>query len=176
MNRGALIGSFQSKVLLSEKITLPIPERLSFADAATLPLAYSTATTGLNLDLGIPLPGVEATVPVETPVLILGGGAAIGQMCVQLLKNAGFDNVIATASTTSHPLVQSLGASKVFDSRTPLEELAASIEKEAGGKVMYIYDVISAEGTIELANRVVDPQGRRVVLCAFLTWILKIHS
>jgi NADPH:quinone reductase-like Zn-dependent oxidoreductase len=169
MNRGALIGSYQARVLLWSSIAVSLEGTpLSFADGATLPLAYSTATAGLNMDLGVPLPGEETSIPRRTPVLILGGAAAIGQMCLQLLRCAGFTNVITTASTGNHPLVMCRGARKAFDQRMPREELAAAIEKEAGGKLKYIYDVISAESTIELTSRVVDLDGGRVVLSEFL--------
>lgn len=84
------------------------PETLSFAGAASIPLAGITAwealfTTG-NLQ------------PGQT-VLIHGGAGGVGTLAVQLARWKGA-RVFATASARNHALVRSLGADEVIDYQT----------------------------------------------------------
>jgi NADPH:quinone reductase-like Zn-dependent oxidoreductase len=142
---------------------------MSFAEAATLPLAYWTATTALNLDLGLLLPAaIESSLDQwglrSQAVLVIGGSAAIGQMAIQLMHHAGFENGITTASTTDPGVLRSLGANVVFGRSASTNELERQILNAAGGKLTYIFDVISSKTIAELANRVIDEDEGKLVL------------
>nr|WP_311256525.1 zinc-binding alcohol dehydrogenase family protein [Microbacterium sp. ARD32] len=125
-------GAFQQYVVLMERMVSPIPDSLSFAQAAVLPLQLSTAATGLfqpdTLDLA--LPGVDAIEREET-VLVWGGSTGVGSNAIQLARGAGY-RVVATASPHNFGYVRSLGAAEVVDRRSPaaVGELVAAIGEQ----------------------------------------------
>lgn len=108
-------GAFQNYCLLNEKMTAPIPAFIDYSAAAGLPIALSTAATGLfeRKHLCLSLPKV-APVKKDQFVVILGGSSAVGSNAIQLAAAAGY-RVITTASTKNFAYVKSLGAEFVFD-------------------------------------------------------------
>ena len=84
------------------------PGTVSFADAASLPLAGITAWEAL-INSGRLREGQT--------VLIHAAAGGVGSLAVQLAKWKGA-RVIATASSANHALVRSLGADEVIDYRT----------------------------------------------------------
>ncbi len=112
-------GAFQQYVTILEQVCTPIPEHLSFEQAAVLPLGLATAAAGLfELDqLGLD-PPTAATPPTDGVVLVWGASTSVGCNAVQLAHASGH-TVIATAGTKNHELVRSLGADAVFDYRDP---------------------------------------------------------
>lgn len=118
-------GAFQHVVLLLEHMAAAIPDTLSFAQAAVLPLGLSTAATGLfqTDHLGLALPGPD---PAESggTVLVWGGSTSVGSNAVQLARNAGY-RVVATASPHNFGYLRSLGAAAAVDrrSRTAVAEI-----------------------------------------------------
>ncbi|HZC11515.1 MAG TPA: zinc-binding alcohol dehydrogenase family protein, partial [Mycobacterium sp.] len=91
-------GGFQQFSVLMEHMVAPIPDSLSFEQAAVLPLALSTAAVGLfqKDQLGLPLPTADPVDQAET-VLVWGGSTSVGSNAIQLARNAGY-RVVATAS------------------------------------------------------------------------------
>jgi NADPH:quinone reductase-like Zn-dependent oxidoreductase len=90
-----------------ERAFLPIPDSLSFEDAATLPHAAVLAVQGLRLRNGrTPQPGDK--------VLIGGASGNVGPFAVQIAKSMGAE-VTGVASTAKLDLVRSLGADHVID-------------------------------------------------------------
>lgn len=112
-------GAFQRYTVVLERMAAPIPDAMSFQDACVLPLAVSTAACGLfqkdQLALRHPTASPERT--GET-VLIWGGSTSVGSNAIQLAVAAGYD-VLTTASPRNFDHVTSLGASRVFDYRSP---------------------------------------------------------
>ena len=68
-----------------------IPDGVSFADAAALPVAYGTAHRMMVS---------KGNVRAGDKVLILGASGGVGVCCVQLAKQAGAE-VVACASTAA---------------------------------------------------------------------------
>jgi NADPH:quinone reductase-like Zn-dependent oxidoreductase len=103
----------------------PIPDELSFEQAAVLPLALATAATGLFQQdhLGLPLPTIHPPDRSET-VLVWGGSTSVGSNAIQLARCAGY-RVLATASPRNFGYVRSLGAATAVDyhSRTTASEI-----------------------------------------------------
>jgi NADPH:quinone reductase-like Zn-dependent oxidoreductase len=87
------------------------PDRLSFEQAAAIPVAAITALQALR-DHGHVQPGQH--------VLIIGAGGGVGTFAVQLAK--GFGAVVTAATSTANlDLVRSIGADEVVDySRTDI--------------------------------------------------------
>ena len=84
---GERFGGFQEYTLVSERGAAKLPQSFSFDDGATLPLAFSTAATGLYKDQGLPLPELE-TKPGSAgkTALVWGGSSSVGALAVQLLR------------------------------------------------------------------------------------------
>ena len=111
-------GAFQAYSLLVEHMTAPIPQSLSFAQAAVLPLGLSTAACGLFQKdlLALEPPSATPTAQGQT-LLVWGGSTSVGGNAIQLGVAAGYD-VITTASPKNFDYVRGLGASQAFDYRS----------------------------------------------------------
>ena len=111
-----------------------------------LPLAISTAAAGLYQkdNLNLPYPSMSAK-PSGDIILIWGGSSCVGTAAVQLARASGLE-VISTASSHNHDLVKSLGASQVFDHRSPsvVDDIVAALK---GKRIVGAYDSISEEKT-----------------------------
>nr|WP_221383206.1 hypothetical protein [Actinoplanes polyasparticus] len=124
-------GAFQHYVVLAEHMSTPIPAHVRFEQAADLPLALSTAASGLfdpSL-LGLARPGTPN--PHTGTVLVWGGSTSVGSSAIQLAAIAGYD-VIATASPHNHEYVRKLGARAAFDYRN--RTIVSDIVDELRGK------------------------------------------
>lgn len=91
-------GAFQHYTVVLERLACPMPDTMRFEDAAVLPLAVSTASSGLfqKDQLGLRHPSVNAEPTGET-VLVWGGSTSVGSNAIQLAAAAGYE-VITTAS------------------------------------------------------------------------------
>ena len=112
-------GAFQHYVVLMQHMVCPIPESLSFEQASVLPLALSTAATGLfqKDQLRLTLPSAAPADQAQT-VLVWGGSTSVGSNAIQLARNAGY-RVVATASPHNFDYVRLLGAAEAVDYHSP---------------------------------------------------------
>lgn len=95
------------------------PEKVSFVDAATVPIGAATAWRAL-IDHGGLAPGQR--------VLIQGAAGGVGVFAVQLAKWKGA-RVIGTASTANLDFVRGLGADTVVDyTTTPVESVVQGVD------------------------------------------------
>ena len=112
-------GGFQLYTVVLERMACPIPDTMSFEDAAVLPLATSTASCALfqadQLGLRLPSPGPQ---PAGQTVLVWGGSTSVGSNAIQLAVAAGYE-VVTTASPRNFDYVRSLGAAQAFDYNSP---------------------------------------------------------
>lgn len=122
-------GGFQLHVVLMQHMVAPIPDELPFEQAAVLPLALSTAATGMfqRDHLALPLPTIGAPQRGET-VLVWGGSTSVGSNGIQLARNAGY-RVVATSSPRNFDYLRSLGAAATVDYHSPtaVDELVHAI-------------------------------------------------
>ncbi|MEK7426153.1 MAG: NAD(P)-dependent alcohol dehydrogenase [Actinomycetota bacterium] len=102
---GGARGAFAELVAVAAKDVVAVPEKLSFEEAAALPVAAVTALQGLR-DQG----GLRA----GQSVLINGAAGGVGTYAVQIAKAMGAD-VTGVCSTGNVELVRSLGADRVID-------------------------------------------------------------
>ena len=112
-------GAFQEYVVLRAHMTSPIPDGLSFEDAAVLPLGVCTAASGLfQRDfLALWHPSAAPASPGET-LLVWGGSTSVGGNAIQLATAAGYD-VVTTCSPRNFDYVKRLGARAAFDYASP---------------------------------------------------------
>ena len=102
------LGSLGSFVTVNAEFVIPKPEKLSYEEVVTIPIAFLTAHYGLNRlsQLG---PGDR--------VLIHSAAGGVGLAAVQLVQRAGAE-VFATASPGKWEFLQSLGVEHIMNSRT----------------------------------------------------------
>ena len=105
----AAAGAFGDYATIHAELAVRVPESLSIAEAATLPIAFLTAQAALH-DVARMRRGQR--------VLIHAAAGGVGLAAVQLAVAAGLE-VYGTASTPAkRELVRSFGARDVFDSRS----------------------------------------------------------
>jgi putative PIG3 family NAD(P)H quinone oxidoreductase len=98
-------GGYAERVVVHEDSLLPIPDRLSFEQAAAVPEAFLTASEALL---------VEADLQSGERVLVTAAASGVGSAVVQIaLLRGAF--VIGTASAAKLQRVQELGAQVALD-------------------------------------------------------------
>ena len=101
------IGTFSQYFVVRETEAAVFPSKLSFDEAASLPLAGLTSWQALDL----------ASVKAGDQVLIHAGAGGVGALAVQLARARGAI-VTATCSAKNADFVRSLGATTIIDYRT----------------------------------------------------------
>ena len=102
---GTATGSF-AELAIGKPDTLVLkPDRLSFAEAAAVPVSGTTALQAIR-DL--------AKVTVDQTVLVTGAAGGVGSLTVQIAKAFGA-HVTGVCSTSKLELVRSIGADDVID-------------------------------------------------------------
>ncbi|KAI3401495.1 hypothetical protein diail_10929 [Diaporthe ilicicola] len=149
-------GAFQLYSAAHSALASRIPAAMSFADAAVLPLAVSTAAQGLFARdyLALPAPASTASVPPagsNKAILVWGGSSSVGAAAVQLAKASGV-TVLATASARNLDALRGqAGADHVFDykSASVVDDIVAAVRDlmdSRGVEFAGIYDAISEQG------------------------------
>lgn len=112
-------GAFQRHTIVLDYMAAPIPDDMTFAEAAVLPLGLGTAASGLygRTQLALEPPSHSPTARVET-VLVWGGSSSVGCNAIQLAVASGY-RCVATASAHNAGLLKALGASEVLDHSSP---------------------------------------------------------
>ena len=114
-------GSNAEYQLVDERIVGSKPKRLSFAEAAALPLTTITAWELLFEHLGIKQQSADSTAKSGEVILVVGAAGGVGSILIQIAKAITGATVIATASReNSQAWVRSLGADHVVDHTKPL--------------------------------------------------------
>ncbi|KAM0752861.1 GroES-like protein [Meredithblackwellia eburnea MCA 4105] len=158
-------GAYQEYTVTSQVWVSKIPADLSFEDACTIPLCFSTAYGGIHA-LGIAPLGETLEVPIQPqdasvpPVLVWGAGSCVGAAAVQLVKWAGY-RVIATASASNHEYVKRLGADWVVDYKD-LDQACDEINTLADGKLNLVYDAIQSLEVKSAVMKLFGPSGGRM--------------
>lgn len=123
-------GSYAQYAIASADRVAHMPQGLSFAQAAALPVAALTAWQGL-FDRGELKAGQRA--------LIHGGSGGLGGFAVQFARWAGA-HVAATCSTPNVEYLRELGVERVIDYRR--ENIAEAVATWAPGGLDYLMDAV----------------------------------
>jgi NADPH:quinone reductase-like Zn-dependent oxidoreductase len=121
------------------------PARLSWAEAAGLPLAGLTAYQSLNKALAV---------TGDDTVLIHAAAGGVGSFAVQIARAKGA-RVIGTAGPHNHDYLRELGAEPV----TYGDGLADRIRRLAPGGVTVALDLVGGEA-LEVTPNLLTPTGR----------------
>ena len=148
-------GGFAEYALAPEKLLVHKPAKISFEDAAALPMAAVTALQALRN---------KGKIRKGHKVLIIGSSGGVGTFAVQLAKY--FDSTVtAVCSTKNIEQTNSLGADYVIDYTT---ESFTQRDK--------LYDIIIAiNGNYPLlaCKRILKPKGVYVMVGGALSQIFK---
>ncbi|MFF4739867.1 SDR family NAD(P)-dependent oxidoreductase [Streptomyces sp. NPDC001262] len=150
---GLMAAALASHSLTQAATVGPVPDGMSFAEAATFPVAFLTVHRTL-VDEARPLPG-------ET-LLVHGGAGAVGLAALQCARHLGL-RVIATAGTeTKRDLLRTLGAPHVLDSRSL--DFAPRVRELTDGKgVDIVVNSLSGEAIAQSLD-LLRPNGRFIEL------------
>ncbi len=150
-------GGYAEFTVTRASVVAPIPESLSFTEAAALPLVALTALQSLTR---------FGPVTSGQRVLINGASGGVGTAAVQIACALGAE-VTGVCSESNAELVKSLGATKVIDYRS--EDFTLGVER-----YHLIFDVV-ANRTYGACRRVVTDHGIYLTLfpsAAFFFWWL----
>jgi NADPH:quinone reductase len=112
LTRGA-VGAYASAVAVRAEWLVPLPDGLTEALAATVPLNALTAHQALGM----------MRLPAQASLLVTGASGAVGSFAVQFAIRAGH-TVTAIAGKDDEDWVRSLGAAQVLPRATDLSHLA----------------------------------------------------
>jgi putative PIG3 family NAD(P)H quinone oxidoreductase len=123
-------GGYAEFVTAPDSLLLPLPDSMTFEEAASLPEALFTSYFNL-IELA------RATSP--TAVLIHAGASGVGTMAIQLCKLFGHRVATTVGSDAKRECVASLGADRIIDYR---EEPFVDAVKSWSGNVSVILDCV----------------------------------
>ena len=138
---GVCQGAFAEYACASETDLILKPDKVTFEQAASAPVAAFTALQGLR-DKGQIQPGQK--------VLVNGAAGGVGTFTVQIAKWLGAE-VTGVCSTRNVEMVRSLGANRVIDYTQ--EDFTQS-----GQRYDLIFDLV-ANHSLLACRRVLNPQG-----------------
>ncbi|MDP4504722.1 NAD(P)-dependent alcohol dehydrogenase [Nonomuraea turcica] len=143
---GTCDGAFAEFVRTPQDRLAPIPQNLTFEQAAALPTSGTTALMALR-DAGKVRPGQQ--------VLVIGAGGGVGTFAVQLAKAFGAE-VTGVCSTSKVELVRSIGADHVVD---------YTVEDFTDGELRYDL-IVDTAGNRSLSHlrRALTPRGTFVIV------------
>jgi putative PIG3 family NAD(P)H quinone oxidoreductase len=146
-------GGYAERVVVHSGLALPIPEALSFAEAAAIPEAFLTASEAL-FSLGQLAAGQW--------VLIHGAAGGVGSAAVQLARQSGAHVIASVGNPAKQRWVEELGADCVINYReTDFAEACA--ELTGGRGVDVIMDFVGAQYA-ERHQRCLAEAGRWLVI------------
>ena len=149
-------GGYAELVSIPVENLIPIPEHISFGDAAAFPLTFLTAWHMLM---------TRAALRAGEVVLVLAAGSGVGQAAVQVAKAHGA-RVFATAGPTKLEQARALGAEHVIDHYA--EDFAQRVRELTNRTGVDVVVEHVGEATWERSVRVLA-RGGRLVTCGATT-------
>lgn len=138
-------GAFAEYVVARESAFASIPDNVSFADAAAVPLAGMTA-----LDAAVYMKEGDT-------VVVCGASGGVGSMLVQIARARGAQHVIAISSDVA--LCQRLGAHETVNYKVDSWPNVL-----AGRNVDMFFDCVGGNDVWLNAQRVIKPKGHFITL------------
>jgi phthiocerol/phenolphthiocerol synthesis type-I polyketide synthase C len=146
-------GSLATHVVAEAAATVPVPDGLGFAEAATIPLVYSTALHALHnlADLG---EGETLLLPAAT------GG--VGLAALTLARRRGAHVIALAGSQAKRELALAYGARHAFDSRSL--DFAEHVRAATGGRGVDVVLNSLTGAAAAAALELLAPDGRFIEL------------
>jgi NADPH:quinone reductase-like Zn-dependent oxidoreductase len=159
-------GSFAEYAVGWQHTTFKLPAKVSFEDAASLPLAYMTAAIGLHVRLGLPSSWNPVREP--TPLVVYGGASSVGAFVIKLAVKAGIHPIIAVAGKGAafvEGLIDRSKGDAIVDYRKGDEAVVQGIKDALKGqKLEYAYDATSEHNSWHNIVKVLDPKGKLTLI------------
>jgi zinc-binding alcohol dehydrogenase/oxidoreductase len=145
-------GTYAEQIVIPAENVFPKPARLSWHEAAALPLAGLTAWRSLF---------TRARVQPGETVLVLGIGGGVATFALHLAKAAGCKVVVTSSSDEKLAKAAALGADAGVNYATAGDDWAAAVKEANGGGVDVVIDSVGSTwaGSIDSCA----PGGRVVV-------------
>ena len=150
-------GTHAELVAVPESNVYPIPDALSFEEAAAFPLVFETVYRMLVTRAGL----VEGEW-----VLVWGAGSGIGSSAVVIARALGAHVVATSSSDAKVELVRGLGADVVVNHTTG--DVVAAVKEATGGPGVHVVVEHVGEATWERSLQAVRPHGR-ITVCGATT-------
>src|SRR5690606_17777438 len=146
-------GGLAEWVVVKQEGIFPIPDSLSYSEAASLFITYQTAYFALHR---------TARLQKGETLLVHAGSGGVGSAAIQLGKAAGA-TVIATAGSDEKTAVcKELGADQVINYRT--EDFVSIVKEATGGKgANVIFDPVGGD-TFDRSRKCIAFEGRILVI------------
>ncbi|MDX3772574.1 zinc-binding alcohol dehydrogenase family protein [Chromatiaceae bacterium AAb-1] len=152
-------GSNSEYQLVDERIAGPMPGRLSFAEAAALPLTAITAWELLFERLELQQSSLKHPRPV---LLVTGAAGGVGSILIQLARQLTAATVIATASRPeTKAWVTELGAHYVLDHSQPLVPQLAALDISC---ISHVASLTHTEQHYAELVQMLAPQGKLALI------------
>jgi len=153
---GTEFGGYASEVIVGAGDAFALPDRLSFAQGAAIPVNYATAWAGL-LGYGSLRPGER--------VLVHSAGGGVGIAATQIAKRHGAE-VVGTASPAKHARIRELGVDRAVDYTRPgwereLGEFDLILDALGGPSFRRSYRMLRAGGRLVAFGAAAAVSGER---------------
>src|SRR5579884_1839528 len=140
---GTMFGGYASQVAVPAADVVPVPDSLSFEQAAAVPVNYATAWAGLFEYGGLREGG---------RVLIHSAGGGVGIAATQLARHAGAE-VHGTASPGKHERIRELGVQHAHDYtregwQRGLPKFDVVLDAVGGPSFRHSYDLLRPGGRL----------------------------
>jgi alcohol dehydrogenase len=158
MTGETVVGACRELVTMPVTNLLRMPDRLSFVNAAALPIAYGTALRMMR---------TRGAIRAGEKVLILGATGGVGTCCVQLAAAAGADVIACGSAEWKLGRLKKIGATHVID--TSKENILSAVHQRfgkpcytGGGGVDVVVNYIGGDTWVP-SLRALRHQGRLLV-------------
>ncbi|KAI1152035.1 GroES-like protein [Nemania diffusa] len=147
-------GAFGQYALLKGALSMRVPEHVSDAEAATIPVGVNFGGQALYQTLKLRLPylpaqtGNDASTGPGPWLLIYGGSTATGMMALQLARRSGC-RIVTTCSPRHFQLVKALGAHEAFDYHDAVK-CGPAIRAATGDALLYALDCVAADSSLQI--------------------------
>jgi NADPH2:quinone reductase len=144
-------GGAAETVGLGPDSVFPLPDSLSFAQGAAIPMNYLTAQFALK---------ERGQVRAGETVLVHGAAGGVGTACLQVAKGLGARTIAVVSSDAKEAVAREAGADEVLRSDGPWREQATEL---TGGGVEMVIDPVGGDRFLD-SLRALATGGRLVVV------------
>lgn len=116
-------GGYAEKACLPARETIPLPDKLSFAEGAAIPVPFYTAYIAVHH---------KAQLKAGETVLVSAGGGGVGVAAIQLAKVIGARVVTTVGSAEKADKTKALGADVALNYKT--QDFAKEVQQLTDGK------------------------------------------
>lgn len=146
-------GAHAEKVVADARACIPVPEHLSWEEAAAIPEAFLTAFDALTLQAGL---------SIGESVLIPAAASGVGTAAVQLVALAGATPIALSRTQAKRTRLEAMGAQEVLDPAGG--EIVARIRKATRDRGVDVILELVGASSWPLDMEVIAQRGRIVLV------------